>query len=555
MLARILLGVAVLQTVSPAPAITGRVVTPDGAPVTQGTVAVIASDRVTAAIDRNGNFRLSPVGSAPQQLFISVPGYAPYRAIVALPAARQVALPDITLIEATYFHVRFTTGDGEPLAASGLRRRSIDGNGLSIADPLGHVREQSDPDGLLIGPLPLGRTLMAFDRVPYAQTRLRDVNVTGKDRVIEGGTIVIERGAQFHVDAVDAEGRAVPRLDVWLEEAARPSLLNFPTVRTNEQGRATFDRLAPGRYRLFTQTPERCGNTRLIVSRLITTGGTESSRARVVVDGRVAIRITSKLGPMLGRTVSAAPDAPVETPFGPRWSEMAAQAGRPLPIRSTPAGCGGVTDHDGRIALAPFPPGPAVVRVQLFNSTYIVRVNVPEVSSEMVIAVPEGLVPVRVTNRQNSNAVAAQLTWSGGGGRVEANTTPNGDALVEGVGVTGGTLTVAAGGYQTLEGGFSETPDTLQEVALAPAPQDRLTVRVTGESGEVIADAVVQLLPRVPGDAPEFAVVDAKGVATFSSVPAGTIRFSAHAEGFKPALISVPEENRAAIAITLTRVP
>src|SRR5689334_12276383 len=121
---RILIAAALLQSVAPAPGISGRVLTADGSPATQGSVALVSSDRVTAAIDRNGAFRIVPIGSAPQNLFISVPGHAPYHAIVTLPASRQIALPDIALVEATYFHVRFATTDGEPLAATGLRRRS-----------------------------------------------------------------------------------------------------------------------------------------------------------------------------------------------------------------------------------------------------------------------------------------------------------------------------------------------------------------------------------------------------------------------------------------------
>ena len=63
----------------------------------------------------------------------------------------------------------------------------------------------------------------------------------------------------------------------------------------------------------------------------------------------------------------------------------------------------------------------------------------------MAIAVPDGLIPVKVTIGQPGNRSQAQLTWVGGGGRVETVTNANGDALMEGVGTSGGTLTIRRG--------------------------------------------------------------------------------------------------------------
>jgi hypothetical protein len=538
--------------------ITGLVLDPDGAPVTGGNVALMTSStaRVMAAIDRSGGFRIVAERDGRHALFVSVPGYAPYRAYLTVPSTRSMALPGITLSAATYFHARFVTTDGEQLAATGLRHRSIDLDGATIHDPLDHVRNQIELDGsITIGPLPAGRTLLAFDRAPYAQTRVRDVNVTGTDKVIEGGTIPIQPGGQLHVDIVDAAGQPVPRHQVWIEDAARPSPLSFPMARTNEQGRALFDRLASGRYRVFTQTPERCGRINLTVSKLVSAGGSDATRTRIVVGGRAAFRITSSLGPLFGRGVAVAPDAPSGAPWQPQFSDTLIRSRGMLPAPLTaPPTCGGVTDNDGRVVLAPFPPGPAQLRVILFNSSYFARLTVPENGGEMVIKVPDGLMPVRVTNRANGNPVSARLTWTGGGGRVEAGTTPNGDALLEGVGTIGGTLTIESREYQTLEGSFTETPDTLQEVALVPTPSGRLTVQVISDSAEPIASAVVQLLPRGPGDAGEFAAVNPKGVAAFNEVPGGTLRFSAHAEGFKPGAATVAEESRASITITLARI-
>jgi hypothetical protein len=60
-------------------------------------------------------------------------------------------------------------------------------------------------------------------------------------------------------------------------------------------------------------------------------------------------------------------------------------------------------------------------------------------------------------------------------------------------------------------------------------------------------------MPRGGGDAGEFVAVNSTGAAAFNDVPAGALRFSAHAEGFKPATIAVAEDHRASITITLTR--
>ena len=541
------------QHAAPEPGITGLVLAPDGSPVTRGTVGLLTAPiagrvSVTATIDRTGHFRIVADAPGRQPLHISVPGYAPYRANVTVPPSRTMSLPDITLLEATHFHARFVTTDGEPIAASGLRRRSLDVDGATVLDPLEHVRERTDLDGsITIGPLPPGRTLLAFDRAPFAQTRLPDANVTAVKRFIDRGTITITTGSQLHVDIVDDAGQPVPTHDVWIEDAIQPSPLSMVTVKTNEQGRAIFDRLALGRYRVWTRFTRRCGGTEPTMSRLVATGNSGIAHLRMVIDGRAAFRITTTLGPVLGRGVSLTPD-PAPLP------QRVSVSGRRLPIATTmPSGCSGVTDSDGRVVLTPFPAGPAQLRVSLFNSSYFANVNVPESGREMAIAVPVGLIPVKVINRTSQHPVEAQLTWVGGGGRVETLTNANGDALMEGVGTSGGTLTINAREHQTVEGVFDETPETMQEVALMPSPVSRLTVRVVRADAKVPGDAVVELLARGPADVAEFAVTDAKGIATFTDVPPGPLHFSAHADGFAPTTVQIDEGSRASIVITLTR--
>jgi hypothetical protein len=339
---------------------------------------------------------------------------------------------------------------------------------------------------------------------------------------------------------------------VWIEDAALPSPLFFQPVNTNEQGRATFERLAPGRYRVWTRTAERCKSQWLTLSRLVAVG-TGAARTRLVIGGRASLRIMTALGPVLGRGVSLSPDARSPAPWQSRILDSLSQTRRLPMALSSASSCNGVTDGDGRVAMTPFPPGPAQVTVRLFNSNYIVRLTVPESGSEMVITVPDGLIPVHVTDQISHRPVAAQVIWVGGGGRVETTATANGDALLEGVGRTGGTLTISAREHQTLEGRFDETPETHQEVALMPSPSASVAVRVVSSDGDAIAGAVVELLSRGPGDAAEFVVADSRGTATFIGVPTGPLQFGAHAEGFAGAMVRIAEDARLAIVISLKR--
>ena len=561
---RMLRLVVLLVTIAPAPraaqpvnaaAVTGVVRAADGSTVTQGTVALMTSPAnvVTAAIDRTGHFRIAPDSPGWQRLFISVPGFAPHRVHVTVPQSRRLALPPITLAEATDFRVRFVTADGEPLAGSGVRRQSIDGDGVAIADPLGQTRERVDEDGSVrIGPLPPGRTLMAFDRAPLAQTRLGDIEVTGAQPVIEGGTIVVAPPSRLEVEIVDERGRPVTGHDVWLEDANRPSPLWFAPAKTNAEGVAGFERLSARRYRVWTRMADRCNNRELSIARVVSPGAGTRARTRLQIGGRASIRITSAAGPLIGKAVAASPDAPGEVPWRPLYSTGATR--RPVMADTPPPSCTGATDGEGRVTFAPFPPGPTHVRVQLFNSSYIARVSVPGDGREIGVTVPDGLIAARVIDRATRQGLAAaQVTWVGGGTRVEATATANGDVLLEAARPGGGTMTISARGYQTLEGAFDETPETPQEVALVRLPSEVLQVRVVSADGESMAGAVVELVPSRPGDAAEFVAANSKGIATFTEVAPGAVQLNAYAEGFADASVRVADDARTAIVITLTR--
>ena len=523
--------------------IAGVVLTPDGAPATGGNVALVRGpdERVSATIDRDGRFHLVPQARGRQSLFISVPGLAPFRVSITVPASRKMTLPTIQLLPGTYLRARFVTTGGESLAPT-LRRRSVDAAAAMILDPLSRAADQIDSDGTItIGPLPLGRTLLVFDRPPLAQTRVPDVIAGRSGGLQDRGTIVIQPGAALHVDVVDAAGAPVPRHDVWMEEAVEPRLLFFPMMRTNDEGRVTFTRLAPGRYRVWTRTADRCGNQQLTVSKLVAIRGSDAD-TRIVVGGRATFRFTWPLGALSGRAVSASPDTPSSPP---PWVPPAAVVGA--------ASCGGMTDADGRLTLDGFPPGAARVTVSMFNSTFSRIVTVPTDGREIAIEVPDGLLPVRVVDQATTQPVAsARLTWMSSGGIVETITNPNGDALLEGTGMEGGRLRVNARDYEAVEGNVDEGPGAHQELSLKPRPPRVVSVRVVAASGEPVSAAVVHLLSAIP-DAGEIAATDEKGMVTFLEVGPGGFRLSVSADGFANATVQISEDDRRDVMVTLSR--
>jgi hypothetical protein len=141
--------------------------------------------------------------------------------------------------------------------------------------------------------------------------------------------------------------------------------------------------------------------------------------------------------------------------------------------------------------------------------------------------------------------------WTGNGGRVEAAPTGNGEALLEAVGTTAGRLAITAPEYQPLEANFPEPPATVQEVALPPAPS-RLQAKVVNAAGAALANAVVELAPMDQIDVSDIAITDARGSVSFLDAP-GATRLTASAEGFVPAVLSVPNDNRDGVVLTLSR--
>jgi carboxypeptidase family protein len=533
------------QPVVEEPGVSGYVLAPDGTPASGGTVVARSGIVSTmASIDRTGRFRLVPTRSGLHQFVVSVPDLAPYRVTVTVPASRSLRLPVIRLAPGAYFRVRLVSPAGEPITAPQLRRRLFDVSGTPIFDGLGDlISDRTDIDGAItIGPLPRGIMTMAVDMPLFAQTRLPEVNVGDATKIVEGGTITIQQpGAVLHVDVLDGTGAPVPNHEVHIDDARPRSPLVFRPVRTNQQGRVTWDRLATGRYQVWTTAAGRCANVMLTTWRVVAVSGTGPVETRLFVGGRATFRIATPLGPAMGVLISASPDVP------------------PLPLpfvyRPSSFGCRGTTDADGRITLTNFPPGPAHVDVHMANSTYVRQIEAPSDGREVAIAIPEGLLPVRVVNALTNRPVAgAIITWTGSGGRVEATPTASGDALLEGVGTAEGTLAVSAQGYQSAEEQLTEPPSISHTIALVPLPPPTsVRPRVTMTSGEPLPNAVVELISANPAAVPRVTLTDAKGVVTFSDVPSGSLQLIARADGFVTSTMHIEKDLTFQIVFTLSR--
>ena len=533
--------------------LSGYVLAPDGIPVSGGNVVLqSAGGHAATSIDRTGRFRVVPDRDGLHQVSVNVSGLAPYRITITVPPSRTLKLPVIRLWPATYFQVRFVSASGEPISAPRLRRQSLD------APPDHQVPEEIDGEGTVtLGPLPLGRTMLAFDAPLFALTRLSDLDVTHEGRLLDGGTAIVQSGAVLHVDVVDGEGAPLPAHGVYLEDALPLSPLGFRRALTDRQGRATFDRLGAGRYRLRTRAAGPCGGYQpLSVARLVSVSGNGTLHTRLVVGGTATFRLSSPLGPLSGTPIAASPDPDLSPPppLPRRPLDFAPFATRPLGPFASRTSCGGTTDADGRVTLTNFPPGPARIDVRLPNSTYVRLVGVPDDPREIAVHVPEGFLPVRVMNALRNEPVAgAVVTWTGGGARVEARSVPNGHALLEGIGATGGTLEVTASGYQRTGVKLSTAPATLYEVALPPAPATGLQPRVLTSSGEPVAHAVVELSAESPTAVAHVAVTDPKGFARFSAAPVGALRLTASADGLVTAVARISEDSRSDVVVTLSR--
>lgn len=262
----------------------GYVLSPDGVAVSEGSVTFSARGTIASAtVGRDGRFRLVPREPGPHDVSIDVAGFTPYRLTVSVPLSKRLMLPPIRLSPAVYYRVRFLTPQGRPIAMPLIVRQPLEESSRPMmAAPAANRRPaEIGPDGTAaIGPLPRGIARLAFDTPPHARMRLADVLVTGASALIDGGTFVAEPGARLEVAVVDGAGAPVPDHEVYLEDAVPPSPLSFPVARTDQEGRAVFERLGSGRYRLHTRAAGLCRDHYLSIAREIIVAGSGEARTR-----------------------------------------------------------------------------------------------------------------------------------------------------------------------------------------------------------------------------------------------------------------------------------
>ncbi len=542
--------VARSQPDAEATGVRGGVVNHEATPLTEGAVtlqASVGSAVVSGQLDQSGRFRLVPTVAGRHRLRIVVPGYAPRLADVIVPSSRAMALPTLLLEEPAYFRAKFVTSDGEVIVSPAIRRRTVGPDGVTF--PTGDGSRVDADGSITIGPLADGVTSMALDMPGLAQTRLPDVTVRGDQRLHDGGTIVIQPGTVVHVAIVNLDGTPVADYPVTIEDAQPNSPLTLRTARTDSQGRATFDRLGAGRYRVSSSMLERCsGREPLSTGQQVTVNGTGNVGVRIVVGGRTALSVTSSQVPLAGRAVSVAP-ASSEHPTHARTITV---AGKP-PIVFAPPSCPGSTDGDGRATFAGVPGGAARVSVRLHNSTFERRVDLRGDGRDIAIEVPAGALQLRVINRSSGLPVPqASVTWNGGGYRVLATATGSGDVLLEGVGDSPGAIEVTAPGFLDAK---AEVPGLAAplEVAMTPAPSRDRRVVIVADTGEPIAHAIVLLAPATVFDVGVYATPDANGVVRFLNLPPGAARVAAQADGFVGAAVNLPADSDAPVTLTLVR--
>lgn len=534
--------------------ITGSVLAPDGSPVPIGTVAFRGlGGETSTSIGPDGRFHLVPHAAASHQVYVSVPGFAVHRINVLVPPSKTFTFPPIRLPSPSYFRVRGMSPAREPIGSPFILRQSFDVNGMPLSEgPAARAADQFDSDGAVtIGPLPRGITTMALDIQPFARTRLPDVRITSGSAIVDGAMVMLEPGAVLHVDVVDGEGAPVPAHEVRIEDALPFSPLFFSPARTDENGRATFERLASGRYRLRTRTVEPCGRQFLTISRSVRVSGSGTLRTRLVIGGRATFRLMSSGVPLRATSLSVtAESAPAVRPPWLRTSILSPFVGRPFGPYSLDSPCNGVTDADGRVTLAEFPPGPARVDVRLPHSTWVGRVSVPPDGREVALDIPSGFMSVRVSNAATKAPLAgAAITWTSGGARVETTTSATGDALMGAVAAAPGTLTVRAPRFRSADVKLPAPPEVLHEVALVPA-RDSVQARVVAESGDPVA-AVVELVPDDPIETAYVATTDSKGSVRFFDLPPGSLRLVTHADGYVTSVTRIPANATDDVVVTL----
>jgi hypothetical protein len=180
-------------------------------------------------------------------------------------------------------------------------------------------------------------------------------------------------------------------------------------------------------------------------------------------------------------------------------------------------------------------------------------VDVPIGGRQVAIVVPTGFLPVRISSADTNEPISrATITWTSEGARVEALSSVIGEAMLEGVGTTGGTLTADASGYKPANETLLETLPVLHEVALTRAATSHVQVRVVTASGVAVPDAVVELFCADPMEIPRIATTDSRGNLVFADAPSGSLRLTASAEGYVTATVTLKDDRRSELTLVPT---
>ena len=549
--------------------IAGRVLSRDARPVARAVVAARriepggygrASDPGDAvSTDHNGAFEFRDLAPGLYTVTFRAPGYSAERVRVEVPGSFSITLPAIRLPIESYARARFVSAAGSPVLVNRVVGRSFDAGGVPLPD----ARDEWTPtaagaDGSMkIGPLPRGVTMLGIDMPGVARTRLPDVRVSGDVPLVDLGTIVVARGANLQVRVLDSSGAPQANAHVTVVDTAALTPFQIPDALTDAEGRAMFDRLPRGTYRLIAEGGDPCGPGTPGAERVVEVPAQGRRDETLVVGGaRVTLEVTREGAALAGIPIVLEPER-----AAPRWPSWWPTPSRP--VREAPryfdrlrSRCSGSTDGEGRLGMSNVPFGPARVTVHLANASWSRVASIPIGGRLLRVDVPARAVSLRVVRADTGAPVAAaEVGWDSAQGSVRARATETGDVLLDGVPQGAGTFSVTAAGFVPIERELGALPDGPQELGLTRLAPPFVLVRVSDADGAPIENAVVYLDLQDGADDDAAAPTDPHGVARFDVRRPAAVQVTAWASGYARASTSAALRQDAddAIAITLQR--
>ena len=218
--------------------------------------------------DAEGRARLTQTAFNAAELVVRCPGFAPLR--LRAPAANLSDQPlALELAPAATVRARVVDGDGLPLRAEVLRRRTAVETGDALAES--YERALTDADGwVTFRDLPAGAVAIAARELPRSDLDAPPPTAAmlwSSVGAPMGGTNAVEIGAlAAHAVALDLEwqGKRLPGAVVRLSADAAAfsaphddarTFTTGPAVRTDELGRAELGALHAGLYALRVEHP------------------------------------------------------------------------------------------------------------------------------------------------------------------------------------------------------------------------------------------------------------------------------------------------------------